>query len=71
MRQLEGEATGDRATKEQLWKIRQLAEQLGWKPDPQGLKGFLKKNYKVEQPEWLTRAQAWRAIEGLKKIANK
>jgi len=61
--------TGDRATKKQIWKIRAYERELGWQDEPKRLQAFLKKYYKVEQPEWLTRAQAWRAIESLKKVA--
>lgn len=62
---------GNRATKRQLWKIGQLEQQLGWQGEPQRLKGFVKKYYKVETIEWLTSAQAWRLIESLKKLTEK
>ncbi|MFD3260855.1 regulatory protein GemA [Paenibacillus lentus] len=73
LRQLQGEEghTGNRATKRQVWMIRELERTLGWSDNPARLQSFLKKYYKTEQPEWLTRAQAWRAIESLKKILVK
>lgn len=73
LRMLQGQEnhTGDRATKKQAWKIRQLEQELGWQDEPKRLTAFLKKYYRVEQPEWLTRAQAWKAIESLKKLVAK
>lgn len=65
------EQRGNRATKKQIWKIRQLEKQLDWDDNPKRLQGFLKRFYKVEQVEWLTSAQAWRAIESLKKLIDK
>lgn len=62
---------GNRATKRQLWKIKQLEQQLGWQDEPQRLQGFLKKFYQVEHFEWLTSEQAWRCIESLKKLLEK
>lgn len=57
------------ATKEQLWKMRQLEKQLGWDANPKRLRGFCRKYAgKVENIEWLTKAQAWRVIEGLKAL---
>lgn len=60
----------NRASKEQLWKMKQLAKQLGW-DNPKRLQGFVKKYGGVENPEWLTPAKAWRVIEGLKKLAER
>lgn len=73
LRQLQGEGnnTGDRATKRMVWKIREIEKELGWDDNPKRLQAFLKKYYRTEQPEWLTRAQAWRAIESLKKLLVK
>ncbi|AEG60033.1 phage protein GemA/Gp16 family protein [Desulforamulus ruminis] len=61
----------NRASREQLWKINQLAEQLGWKDNPKRLLGFVKKYARVDALGWLTRDQAWRVTEGLKKLISK
>lgn len=61
----------NRASKEQLWKMNQLAEQLGWGDNPKRLLGFIRKYARVDSLQWLTTAQAWRVIEGLKKLATK
>lgn len=73
LRQLQGEQhfTGNRATKRQIWKIRQYEQELGWADRPQRLQSFLHKYYRTERPEWLTRGQAWKAIESLKKLKEK
>lgn len=73
LRQLQGadNHTGDRASKRMLWKIRQLEVELGWADNPKRLQAFLRRFYQVDSPEWLTRAQAWRAIESLKKMVSK
>lgn len=60
-----------RATNKQLWKIDQLAKALGWEDNPKRVKGFIKKYAGVDNPEWLTKAQAWRVIEGLKALLAK
>lgn len=60
----------NRASKEQLWKMKQLAKQLGW-DNPKRLQGFVKKFGGVGKPEWLTPAKAWRVIEGLKKLVDR
>lgn len=65
------EQTGNRATKKQAWKIHELEKSLEWQDEPKRLQAFLKKYYGVERPEWLTTAQAWKAIESLKKVAAK
>lgn len=59
------------ASKEQIWKIRQLEEALGWKDNPARLNGFMRKYYQVEQLEWLKGWQAHKLIESLKKIESK
>ena len=73
LRQLQGadNHTGDRASKRMLWKIEQLELALGWQDNPKRLQAFLHRYYKVDSPQWLTRAQAWRAIESLKKMLAK
>ena len=55
------------ATQKQIWKMKQLAIQLGWAHEKR-LTGFVKKYAQVERLEWITAAQAWRIIEGLKKV---
>lgn len=62
---------GNRATKRQLWKIRQMESQLGWSENPKRLQSFVRKYYKVDNIEWLSSAQAWRLIESLKKLLTK
>ncbi len=59
------------ATKKQLWKIRELEKELGWADNPKRLQGFCHKYAGVDNPQWLTRAQAWRVIEGLKALAGR
>lgn len=59
------------ATKGQLWKIDELVEELGWTDNPKRLQGFCRKYSKVDNPLWLTRQQAWKLIEGLKKLLEK
>lgn len=57
-------------TDKQLYKINQLARQLGWQDNPKRLQGFCRKYAQVDNPEWLTKEQAWRIIEGLKSLAK-
>lgn len=59
------------ASKEQLWKINTLAAELGWVDNPKRVAGFVRKYAKVDNLKWLTRAQAWRIIEGLKKLIER
>ena len=61
----------NRATKKQVWKIHEIEKELGWQDNPKRLQAFLNKYYKIDQPAWLTSAQAWKAIESLKKVATK
>lgn len=58
------------ASSREVWKIYELAKELGW-DEPQRLRGFLKKNYNVEDPRWLTSEMSWRCIEGLKVLLRK
>jgi hypothetical protein len=60
-----------RASKEQIWKIRELEKELNWEDNPKRLIAFIKKYYKVEKLEWLTSKDAWRLIESLKKMLEK
>lgn len=73
LRTLQGfkEERGNRASNRQLWKIRQMEQQLGWSEQPKRLQGFIGKFYKVDRIEWLTSGQAWRLIESLKKLIEK
>ena len=59
------------ASKDQIWKIKELAKELGWDDNPKRLKAFVKKYYKIENLEWLNGNQAWRLIESLKKLLKK
>ncbi len=70
LRRLQGEREqrGDRATYKQLGFIRRLEAALGWQDEPKRLQAYLRKYYQVERAEWLTRSQAWRATESLKKV---
>lgn len=58
-------------TKKQQYKIAQLAEQLGWSDNPKRLRGFCKKYSGVDNPDWMTKQQAWRIIEGLKALLSR
>lgn len=59
------------ASNRQVFKIRELEQQLGWAENPKRLRAFLKKYYRVDRPEWLTGRAAWRAIESLKKMLER
>ena len=62
------ETVPDAPSREQLWKIRQIAQYLGWSGPGKTevrLPRFLKAKFHVEVPEQLTHDQAWRAIEAL------
>ena len=56
-------------TAAQLWKIRQLEKWLGWSDNSARLAGLLRKLFRVEYPQALSRQQSWRAIESLMQIA--
>jgi len=58
-------------TKKQQYKISQLVEQLGWSENPKRLRGFCKKYAGVDNPDWMTKEQAWRIIEGLKALLQR
>jgi hypothetical protein len=58
-----------RITKAQRWKIEELEKALGWADDPQHLRRFIKKYYKVDHIDWLTQQKASKLIESLKNIA--
>ncbi|WP_034629484.1 regulatory protein GemA [Desulfotruncus alcoholivorax] len=59
------------ASKQQLWKIQQMAKELGWSDNPKRLMGFVKKNTGIENLNWLAADMAWRVIEGLKKVKQR
>jgi hypothetical protein len=59
------------ASKEQIWKIEQLAQELGWSDDPKRLQGFIKKFAHVDNMRWLRAHQASDLIEGLKKMLQR
>jgi len=60
-----------RATDAMLGKIRQLEKEIGWESDPRRLQGFIKKYAGVERLNWLTKQQAAKIIEALKKMKER
>lgn len=56
------------ATKKQMYKIHELEKMLGWLDNPARLRGFCKKYAGVDNPDWMTKQQAWRIIEGMKAL---
>lgn len=65
------ENTNNQITNRQLWKIKELAKQLGWDGEPKRLNGFCQKYAKVDRVHWLTRYQAKNIIDGLKNLLQK
>lgn len=65
------EARSGRATAKQLKYIASLEYQLGWKNNPERMRGFLKKNRYPENVKWLDVKQASNLIEGLKKLLQR
>lgn len=59
------------ASRKQLWKIKQLARELGWEDNQKRLKGFVRKYAKVEDLRWLNARGAWQVIEGLKALKKR
>jgi len=57
------------ASRQQIYKIRQLAAELGWADNQ--LKGFLRKYAGVENMRWLDARRAYNVIEGLKKLKER
>lgn len=57
------------ASRQQIYKIRQLAAELGW--EHYQLKGFLRKYAGVENLRWLDARRAYNVIEGLKKVKER
>ncbi|WP_032122025.1 regulatory protein GemA [Clostridium amazonitimonense] len=56
------------ATQDQLWKISQIENQLGWNDNPKRLRKFMAKYYNKESLNWLTFDEASNLIESLKKV---
>ncbi len=59
------------ATREQLFAIRRLEQEIGWAPRPERLEGFLEKMFRVHRAPQLTAAQASKCIEALKAIQRR
>lgn len=59
------------ASRRQLWKIQQLAKELGWENNPKRLLGFVRKYAQVESLKWLDARAAYQIIEGLKKLLKR
>lgn len=58
----------NRATEDQIYKIKALEKELGWQDNPKRLKGFMKKYSRVEDIKWLTFEAASNLIEALKNV---
>lgn len=65
------ESRSGRATAKQLKYIASLEYQLGWKDNPERLRGFLKKNNYPASVKWLTVKEASNLIEGMKKLLER
>lgn len=61
----------NKATKRQLWKINQLAAQLGMTSDPRRLAGFCERQVKKRNISDLTKKDAVKVIDGLKNIVER
>ncbi|GEN36133.1 MULTISPECIES: regulatory protein GemA [Paenibacillaceae] len=57
-----------RMTDAQRRKIEQLVYELGWADDPDHLRKFIKKYYKIDHMDWLTKRLASNLIESLKNV---
>ncbi len=57
-----------RMTNAQRNKIEQLANELGWAYEPEHLRKFIKKYYKIDHMDWLTKRMASNLIESLKNV---
>lgn len=62
---------GYRITKRQIDFIKSLERELGWIDKPERLRGFIKKNVGVDDIKFLTKVQASKIIEGLKKLKKR
>lgn len=61
----------NRATEDQIYKIKALETSLGWDTNPNRLKGFMKKYSRVDNIKWLTSEAASNLIEALKKVEER
>ena len=61
----------NRATDDQIYKIKTLESALGWEENPKRLKGFMKKYSRVDEIKWLTFEAASNLIEALKKVEER
>lgn len=61
----------NRATGDQIYKIKALESALGWEENPKRLKGFMKKYSRVDEIKWLTFEAASNLIEALKKVEER
>ena len=57
-------------SQKQRWLIENLEDELGWKDNPERLRGFIKKYTGCEFLDWLSARQASSVIEGLKRLAS-
>ena len=57
-----------RITDAQKRKINYLVQELGWTDDPDHLRKFIKKYYKIDHIDWLTTKLASNLIESLKNV---
>jgi hypothetical protein len=58
-------------TEKQMWKIRKLAQELGWDGNAKRLEGFLLKYTGIAKLEWLSKAKAIGLIDGMKNMLNR
>lgn len=61
----------NRATQDQIYKIKRLEKELRWSDNPRRLKGFIRKYAKVDNLDWLTFKNASDIIEGMKKLLER
>ena len=64
-----GDYRPEMASKQQLYKIKGLAKDMGW--EDYRLKGFIRKYAGVENERWLDARRAYNMIEGMKKIKER
>ncbi len=62
---------GNEDTVQMRKKIYKLTGELGWNNNPTRIKGFIKRMFKTERLEWLTRAQCYKLIEALKEMVER
>ena len=61
----------DRATEQQIFKIREFEHLLGWDTNPLRLAKFVEKYYHCASVMWLSPAQASKLIESLKSMLGR